>query len=69
MPEQTTADAILPLTARLSRQERIRLICLIAAQGDTDVAVAYVVAPPTDDEFSSDEEALAWEAEGWEEFD
>ena len=31
-------------------------------------AEAYAATPPGEDEFSSDESALAWEGEGWEEF-
>lgn len=31
-----------------------------------DEAAIYKAVPPRKDEFSTDEEPLAWEAEGWE---
>lgn len=61
-----TADDILPLIAGLTPQERIRLFRLITARPGTDAAAAYGSVPPGQDEFSTDEEPLAWEAEGWE---
>ncbi len=64
MAKTLTADDILPLVASLTPRERIRLLRLIAlpegADGD------YRSVPPRRDEFSADEEPLAWEAEGWE---
>lgn len=68
MNTPTTADDILPLLAKLSKQERIRLIQLISSQPDFEDASAYAVAPVRHDEFSSDDDSLAWEGEGWEEF-
>ncbi|MGA7409244.1 MAG: hypothetical protein WBW33_02100 [Bryobacteraceae bacterium] len=67
MPRLLTADDIMPLVASLPDSERIRLLRWIASPHGTD-ASAYRVAPPTNDEFSGDDEPLAWEAEGWEEF-
>jgi hypothetical protein len=65
MPNVLTADDILPLVASLTHQERVRLLRLIASpQGDD--APVYRSVPPSRDEFSADEEPLAWEAEGWE---
>jgi hypothetical protein len=64
-----TADDVLPLIAGLTPQERVRLLRLIADQPRTDEAAVYNVAPPRPDEFSVDEDPLAWEAEGWEEGD
>lgn len=66
MANELKADDILPLIARLSREERRRLFRLALGQGKTD-AQAYAAQPPREDEFSSDEDSLAWEAEGWEE--
>jgi hypothetical protein len=65
MAKTLTADDILPLVASLTPQERVRLLRLIASSQGED-AVAYRSAPPSRDEFSADEEPLAWEAEGWE---
>jgi hypothetical protein len=67
MPRLLTADDIMPLVASLSDSERIRLLRWIASPRGTD-ASAYRAAPPTDDEFSGEDEPLAWEADGWEEF-
>ena len=64
MGEPLTADDILPLVARLSPQERMRLFRLIKSSGGD--AAAYSAAPPQLDEFSSDQDPLEWEAGGWE---
>jgi len=65
MPKALTADDILPLIASLTPQERVRLLQLIASRQGADAAV-YQSVPPKRDEFSADEEPLAWEADGWE---
>ena len=66
MAKALTADDILPLVAALTPQERVRLLRLIALRQGAD-APAYRSVPPSRDEFSADEEPLAWDAEGWEE--
>ena len=66
MGEPLTADDLLPLVARLSPQERVRLFRLLKSSG-TDAA-AYIAAPPHRDEFSTDQDPLEWDAEGWESF-
>lgn len=65
MPKHLTADDILPLVASLTPQERVRLLRLIALPRGADAPV-YRSVPPSLDEFSADEEPLAWDAEGWE---
>jgi hypothetical protein len=65
MPKPLRADDVLPLVARLTPQERVRLLRLIASQPGADPPV-YRSVPPAPDEFSTDEEPLAWDAEGWE---
>lgn len=65
MPKALTADDILPLVASLTPQERVRLLRLIAMPLGADAPV-YRSVPPSRDEFSADEEPLAWDAEGWE---
>lgn len=65
MADPLTADDVLPLVKRLTMQERFRLLRLMTA-APNDAAAAYRSAPPVPDEFSSDEEPLAWESEGWE---
>jgi hypothetical protein len=59
MAKTLTADDILPLVASLTPEERVRL-----PQGAD--APVYRSVPPSRDEFSADEEPLAWDAEGWE---
>jgi len=67
MAKTLTADDILPLVASLTPQERLRLLRLIALpQGADADAPAYRSVPPSRDEFSADEEPLAWDADGWE---
>jgi hypothetical protein len=65
MPKPLTADDLLPLIAKLSTEERHRLLRLAFRESGTD-ADAYAAQPVTPDEFGSDDDALAWEAEGWE---
>ena len=65
MAKSLTADDILPLVASLTPQERVRLLRLIALpQGGAESV--YRSVPPSRDEFSADEEPLAWDADGWE---
>lgn len=65
MPKPLTADDIVPLVQHLTLPERARLIRLIGAWPEGDAA-AYLSLPPRSDEFSNDDEQLAWDAEGWE---
>jgi hypothetical protein len=65
MAKTLTADDILPLVASLTPKERVRLLRLIALSQGTDAPI-YRFVPPSRDEFSVDEEPLAWDAEGWE---
>jgi hypothetical protein len=65
MPQPLTANDLLPLVARLAPGERDRLVHLIEATSERDASV-YGMAPPGRGEFSSDEEPLAWDSEGWE---
>jgi len=65
MPKPLTADDIIPLVASLTPQERVRLLRLIAVPQGPDASV-YRSVPPSRNEFSSDDEPLAWEAGGWE---
>ena len=67
MARLLTADDIMPLVASLPDNERARLLRWIALPHGAD-ASAYGVAPPPADEFSGDDEPLAWEADGWEAF-
>jgi hypothetical protein len=39
-----------------------------SAAEDSDDEAVYADAPAGPDEFSSDDELLSWDAEGWEEF-
>lgn len=64
MPKDLTADDLLPLIAKLSSEERHRLLRLAFRVGITDVA-AYAAQPVGSDEFENDEEALGWDADGW----
>jgi len=69
MAKPMTAEDILPLVAGMTPRERGRLLRLIAASPSVSAAAAYTAAPPGTDEFSSDEDSLGWDAEGWESFD
>ena len=65
MLKPLTADDIIPLVASLTPQERVRLLRLITSPPGADAPV-YLSVPPARDEFSTDEEPLAWDPEGWE---
>ncbi len=65
MPKPLTAGDFLPLVASLVPQERVRLLRLITSQPGADGPVHQSV-PPTPGEFSTDEERLAGDEEGWE---
>ena len=65
MAKTLTADDILPLVASLTPRERVRLLRLIASPQGRDAPV-YRSVPPSRDEFSADDEPLAWDAAGWE---
>jgi len=64
MSQPLTADDLLPLIVKLSSAERRKLFLLIQKVG-SDVE-AYRAVPPAQGEFSSDEDILAWDADGWE---
>lgn len=70
MATPLTASDFWPLILKLPHDERVRLakLALRAAAEDGTDGAAYAAAPPAPDEFSTDEEPLAWDAEGWEEF-
>ena len=67
MAKALSADDILPLVASLTPKERVRLLRLIASSQGADAPI-YGSVPASRDEFSADEEPLAWDAEGWENF-
>jgi hypothetical protein len=69
MAKTVTAEEILPLVVGMTPRERGRLLRLIAASPSISAAAAYAAVPPNVDEFSSDDESLGWDAEGWEGFD
>jgi hypothetical protein len=67
-----TADDLWPLVQKLPHEELVRLAKLAlmaAARGPAGDREAYRVAPPTSGEFSSEDDGLSWESEGWENAD
>jgi hypothetical protein len=70
MSDPLTASDFWPLILKLPHDERVRLakLALRAAAQDDSPANAYAAAPSATDEFTTDEEPLAWEGHGWEEF-
>jgi hypothetical protein len=72
MSQTLTAQDLWPLVQKLPHDEQVRLAKLAlraAARSGSSDAEAYQAAPPSADEFSSQDESLAWDAEGWEDFD
>jgi len=66
MAKPLSAEDVFPLVARLTPPERLRLLRLISTRPGADDGDAYRALPPRDEEFSTDEEPLAWDSEGWE---
>ena len=65
-----TADDLWPLVQKLPQDQQVKLArrALQAAAHGAGDAAAYEAMPPSDSEFSGDDAAAGWEAEGWEEF-
>jgi hypothetical protein len=69
MSESRSADDFWPEIVRLSHKEQLRLAKLaLKAASLGESAAAYQGTPPLPDEFSTDDDALSWDADGWEEF-
>ncbi len=66
MPKHLSAEDIFPLVDCLSPDERLRLLRFISARPAADYQDIYRALPPRNGEFSSNEDLLAWDAEGWE---
>lgn len=58
----------MPHLTTLPPDELVRLVRLILQLPDIGDAIAYTLMPPGENEFSSDQNLLAWDADGWEEF-
>lgn len=67
MPKPLTAEDVLRLVRSLSPQERDGLLRLI--DEELIAEPAYLDQPPGSDEFSSEEDGLRWDAEGWQSTD
>jgi hypothetical protein len=46
----------------------VMLVPVYGSSDDRADAQAYAALPPGPDEFSSEDDSLSWEAEGWDEF-
>lgn len=70
MTEPTTAQDLWPLVEKLPHDEQVRLakLALRAAALRRSASAAYRAQPPTAEELGSDDDPLAWEGEGWEQF-
>ena len=68
MDEPLTAHDLWLLVQKLPHDEQVRLarLALRAAASGRDSRAVYAAQPPNADEFGTDEDPLAWEAEGWE---
>jgi hypothetical protein len=66
MEKPLSAEDIFPLVDRLSPHERLRLLRLISLRPAAADRDAYIALLPCHDEFSSDTDPLAWDADGWE---
>jgi hypothetical protein len=72
MSSPLTAQDLWPLLLKLPKDEQVRLAKLAlyaASRAGHEDARAYESFPPAAEEFSVAGDPLAWEAEGWDEFD
>ena len=71
MSTTITAQDLWLLVRKLPKDEQVHLARLVlraaSASGASDSA-AYRSTPPKIDELTADDEMLAWEGDGWEEF-
>ena len=63
-----TAEDLVPHLTALPPDELVRLVHLLLQQPGIGDAIKYTLMPPGENEFSSDQNSLAWDADGWEEF-
>jgi hypothetical protein len=71
MSSTITARDLWPLVRKMPQAEQVRLARLVmeaTSTGDIPDSRAYQASPPDADEFSTEDDPLAWEGEGWEEF-
>jgi hypothetical protein len=66
MTNELPADDLIPIIAKLSMTERRRLMRLVAFGSQTKDAELYSSQPLRENEFTSDEDPLSWDADGWE---
>ena len=64
MPKHLSAEDIFPLVGCPSPDDRLRLLRFISARPAADDRDIYGALPPRKGEFSSEEDLLAWYAEG-----
>ncbi|MEL6184349.1 MAG: hypothetical protein AAFU79_06975 [Myxococcota bacterium] len=69
MSNVLTADDLLPLVQKLTRDEQLHLARRALKMAALTDAEAYRSHPPSDEEFSADSGSLDWDADGWEPFD
>ena len=67
MASTLTAQDLWPIVEKLSHEEQIRLAKLALRAAATSGA-GYGGQPPAAEEFGAEDEPLAWDAEGWEQF-
>jgi hypothetical protein len=67
MPKHLRAEDIFRLVDCLSPDERLRLLRFISTRPAGDDPEVCRAMSPRNEEFSRDEDRLAWDAEGWEE--
>ena len=71
MSAALTAQDLWPLLLKLPHEEQVRLAKLAlhaASRGGIQDRHTYQSVPPAAAEFAVEEDPLAWEAEGWDEF-
>ena len=66
MNDPQTALELQHLVEKLTPEEQVRLARLALRLARS--TQAYAESPPTEAEFTSDNDSLGWDAEGWDEF-
>lgn len=69
MNDPQTALELQHLVEKLTPEEQVRLARLaLRLASKARSTRAYAESPPAEAEFTSDDDSLGWDAEGWDEF-
>ncbi|MDQ3037954.1 MAG: hypothetical protein M3Y87_36500 [Myxococcota bacterium] len=68
MSDPLRAEDLLPLIAKLPREQQVKLARLALSAARAGDAAAYAASPVSPAELGTEDDSLGWDAEGWDEF-